>query len=128
MCIRDRALGMSGIPIVDEVGEIINRLVEEKYRSSRYKEFLEECPICCLEFKNDELVTLLPCDKRHYFHQHCIKHWLSKNNSCPLCSSPVTQKFSQSILASDLKDYLRHHRNSRIIRIGNQNLNHNFYL
>ena len=32
----------------------------------------KECSICLGEFEESELVTVLPCDVRHYFHTHCI--------------------------------------------------------
>jgi E3 ubiquitin-protein ligase DOA10 len=36
-------------------------------------------------------VVTLPCDKRHYFHDECIKNWLERNNACPLCKKPITE-------------------------------------
>eukprot|EP00831_Metopus_contortus_P054538 TRINITY_DN45943_c0_g1_i1.p2 TRINITY_DN45943_c0_g1~~TRINITY_DN45943_c0_g1_i1.p2 ORF type:complete len:125 (-),score=21.02 TRINITY_DN45943_c0_g1_i1:83-457(-) len=83
---------------------------------------LDECPICCLEFQDDEYVTPLPCDKRHYFHQHCIKNWLSKNNSCPLCGTAIPKEFRSSFLVSSLRESLRQRQNSRVVRIAVQNL------
>lgn len=47
----------------------------------------EECAICCLEMKGDDAAAL-PCLKKgcsSYFHLECIRPWLEKNPSCPLC-------------------------------------------
>ena len=33
----------------------------------------EECVICLLPFESSDMVTPLPCDKRHYFHSKCIE-------------------------------------------------------
>ncbi|KAL9658569.1 hypothetical protein ABK040_006107 [Willaertia magna] len=42
------------------------------------------CPICTEDFKVDE-----PCHKlekcKHFFHVNCLKLWLEKHNTCPLC-------------------------------------------
>lgn len=42
-----------------------------------------KCPICLLEYDEEDEVKILPC--RHQFHTNCIIPWLSKVNSCPMC-------------------------------------------
>ncbi|XP_008575959.1 PREDICTED: E3 ubiquitin-protein ligase RNF181 isoform X1 [Galeopterus variegatus] len=42
-----------------------------------------KCPVCLLEFEEEETVIEMPC--HHLFHSSCILPWLSKTNSCPLC-------------------------------------------
>uniref|UniRef100_A0A672LGD3 E3 ubiquitin-protein ligase RNF181 n=1 Tax=Sinocyclocheilus grahami TaxID=75366 RepID=A0A672LGD3_SINGR len=42
-----------------------------------------KCPVCLLEFEEQETVREMPC--KHLFHTGCIMPWLSKTNSCPLC-------------------------------------------
>ncbi|XP_069773787.1 E3 ubiquitin-protein ligase RNF181 isoform X1 [Narcine bancroftii] len=42
-----------------------------------------KCPVCLLEFEDEELVKKMPCE--HFFHSGCIVPWLGKTNSCPLC-------------------------------------------
>ncbi|MBN3300189.1 E3 ubiquitin-protein ligase RNF181 [Amia ocellicauda] len=42
-----------------------------------------KCPVCLLEFEEDETVRKMPCE--HLFHSGCILPWLGKTNSCPLC-------------------------------------------
>lgn len=42
-----------------------------------------KCPVCLLEFEEEETVIEMPC--HHLFHSNCILPWLSKTNSCPLC-------------------------------------------
>ncbi|XP_042200438.1 E3 ubiquitin-protein ligase RNF181 [Callorhinchus milii] len=42
-----------------------------------------KCPVCLLEFEEEETVKRMPCE--HCFHSGCIVPWLGKTNSCPLC-------------------------------------------
>ena len=53
---------------------------------NKYKEH-KECVICLEDFGQDDMVTPLPCDKRHYFHSKCIEEWSQNNNTCPLCKA-----------------------------------------
>nr|XP_055056316.1 E3 ubiquitin-protein ligase Praja-2 isoform X1 [Misgurnus anguillicaudatus]XP_055056317.1 E3 ubiquitin-protein ligase Praja-2 isoform X1 [Misgurnus anguillicaudatus]XP_055056318.1 E3 ubiquitin-protein ligase Praja-2 isoform X1 [Misgurnus anguillicaudatus] len=46
------------------------------------------CAICCCEYVNDEIATLLPC--RHMFHKLCITLWLRKSGTCPVCRHVLT--------------------------------------
>ena len=48
-----------------------------------------ECSICLGTFERGEMLTSLPCDKKHSFHSACIRQWLERQNSCPLCQKMV---------------------------------------
>ena len=50
------------------------------------------CPICMADFQPSEPIVALPCDEKHYFHANCIKAWLEKNNTCPLCKKEITKE------------------------------------
>ena len=50
----------------------------------------KSCMICLEEFHSKEKVTALPC--LHYFHTQCIKKWIQKQTSCPVCKFELTQK------------------------------------
>ncbi|XP_028290842.1 E3 ubiquitin-protein ligase RNF6-like isoform X1 [Gouania willdenowi] len=45
------------------------------------------CSICINEYTQGSKLRRLPCS--HEFHIHCIDHWLSENNTCPLCRQPI---------------------------------------
>ena len=49
-----------------------------------------ECSICLEAFTSSDMVTPLPCDKRHYFHSQCIQEWSQNHSDCPLCKKPFT--------------------------------------
>ncbi|KAL3517224.1 hypothetical protein ACH5RR_024126 [Cinchona calisaya] len=52
------------------------------------------CAICLCEYKELEMLRLLP-DCKHYFHVTCIDAWLKLNASCPVCrSSPLPTPLS----------------------------------
>lgn len=43
-----------------------------------------ECAVCINEFRDDEILRLLPgCS--HVFHLQCIGPWLASNATCPVC-------------------------------------------
>ncbi|CAJ0948341.1 unnamed protein product [Ranitomeya imitator] len=52
-----------------------------------------KCPVCLLEFEEDETVRQLPCE--HLFHSACILPWLGKTNSCPLCRDELLTDSSE---------------------------------
>ena len=43
----------------------------------------EECIICYDKYKNNDLVRRIQC--KHYYHKHCIDHWLNQKTTCPMC-------------------------------------------
>lgn len=48
-----------------------------------------ECSICLAAFDAGEMLISLPCDNKHSFHASCIRQWLERQNSCPLCQRIV---------------------------------------
>ncbi len=48
-----------------------------------------DCSICLCDFDMGEMLISLPCDKKHSFHAGCIRQWLQRQNSCPLCQKMV---------------------------------------
>ena len=51
-----------------DLSRVFDRQLFEKHK---------ECTICLNEFKENDLVSPLPCDTRHYFHSSCIERWFN---------------------------------------------------
>ena len=45
------------------------------------------CSICLGVFNSLELISILPCSRRHSFHTKCIEKWFINTITCPLCRS-----------------------------------------
>ena len=41
----------------------------------------------------------LPCAARHVFHEECVRSWLSRNVTCPLCRVDVERLVSKTFPA-----------------------------
>ncbi|KAF9666780.1 hypothetical protein SADUNF_Sadunf16G0264200 [Salix dunnii] len=51
-------------------------------------DFSSGCVICLDDFqKGEDCCVLSSC--KHVFHSGCLKQWLDKNQSCPLCRNSV---------------------------------------
>ena len=48
-----------------------------------------DCAICQEEFDEETPVIQMPCHIKHIFHGHCIRDWLNRQNSCPLCKQKL---------------------------------------
>ncbi|CAF0810604.1 unnamed protein product [Didymodactylos carnosus] len=49
-----------------------------------------ECSICLCSYKNGQEIHILSCT--HEFHSSCLKQWIKKNNSCPICRRDITDQ------------------------------------
>ena len=36
----------------------------------------DKCAICLGDYVENDLITQLRCDRRHYFHTNCIENWI----------------------------------------------------
>ena len=55
----------------------ISKLTEEK----------KKCCICLENYKNNDETIILPCV--HIFHSNCIKHWMKRQDNCPICKNKI---------------------------------------
>ncbi|TKW04697.1 hypothetical protein SEVIR_7G126300v4 [Setaria viridis] len=66
----------------------INSIAATRYRAGAGLLGAADCSVCLGEFRDGELVRLLPkCG--HAFHVPCIDTWLRAHVNCPLCRSDV---------------------------------------
>ncbi|KAI0696848.1 hypothetical protein BC835DRAFT_1340966 [Cytidiella melzeri] len=49
---------------------------------------VDKCNICLSQFKDAE-IACLATNCPHAFHEYCLKRWLAKSRSCPLCRAAV---------------------------------------
>lgn len=55
------------------------------YKNVKTKKKGEICPICTVEFgQEEEIKQIVIC--RHVYHKKCLDEWLLKKNQCPYCS------------------------------------------
>jgi len=75
----ERNIGLNEQQILDIPKKIYRRL-----RSSRH----DTCHICLVDFENsDQLSRLTKCG--HEFHPSCLKPWLHRHTTCPVCRQSV---------------------------------------
>ena len=55
----------------------------------------KKCLICLERFKKDDFIIALYCI--HIFHSKCIKEWMRKQNSCPICKSKIYSEDNYSL-------------------------------
>jgi len=72
------------------------RIVEEAFQKLRVSPdsmaYTMECSICCQPIQDGAMA--LPCSKHScdsYFHSACLRPWLERNPSCPLCRCSVKE-------------------------------------
>ena len=49
----------------------------------------KECVICLDNLQDKESVMCLTCPSFHSFHEECIRGWLVKSLTCPICKAFV---------------------------------------
>ena len=83
---RPRDTDLNTVRLLDETTEINERDIE--YSEINYDEMGKDmCPICFVEYKEDESLIKLNCS--HMYHKECVFDWFKKNRNCPLCRLSV---------------------------------------
>ena len=72
-----------------QTATFMGSLTKMIYDPEKFKEYTE-CIICSETFDKDASITPLPCNIKHYFHNHCITQWLETKKECPLCRHKIT--------------------------------------
>ena len=72
----------------------------------------EQCSICFEQ--TDSKKYQLPCN--HMFHMDCIKPWIDRMNTCPVCraeiSLPMNEEYAYDIIKRNLRKWIYKRRNT----------------
>lgn len=76
--------------------EALNRLKDFKMDESRCKKAegkleLPNCIVCVSDIEIGASTLMLPC--AHMFHSQCVKIWLEKHNTCPVCRFELPKQY-----------------------------------
>ena len=77
-------------------GEFLKRLPKGFTTST------EDCVICTIAFDREEPVTALDCG--HQFHSSCLKEWLERRSTCPVCRQQCPSNDLEYLRSIGLKD------------------------
>jgi hypothetical protein len=53
----------------------------------------DSCPICFCEYFEGQALITLPC--KHFFHKECIRIWLKRDATCPMCKLDLQETAEQ---------------------------------
>ena len=68
--------------------DILRQLPKSKLQNiERLDDDKKKCIICLEDFKTNDKVIYLPCI--HFFHEICIKNWIKRKQSCPICKHEI---------------------------------------
>ena len=62
-----------------------------------------ECPICMESLRGRRLLHT-PCG--HAFHRGCLRQWLQRGHTCPMCRKPLRKACDDAALLTMLLDML----------------------
>ena len=90
----------------DKINEKLNELINTRIYTNesslvsrdsinKYNkdEILTSCAICLENFIKGDVISTLPCSKRHTFHSYCLEEWFYSNILCPLCRYDFSKEF-----------------------------------
>ena len=84
----------------DEKNKIRNQLIKEldEFQYKNKDKFGDtftddECSICIMKYIVTDKIKVLPC--KHIFHKKCIKKWLNKEDTCPLCNFDLKKEIEK---------------------------------
>ncbi|CAD8125205.1 unnamed protein product [Paramecium sonneborni] len=55
------------------------------YNPSTFDQSNSQCAICLIEYQKGDVLYILPCNSKHFFHQWCILNWKQYQSICPFC-------------------------------------------
>ena len=90
----------------DKMNEKLNELINtriyidenslisrDSFNKFKKDEILTSCSICLENYIKGDVISTLPCSKRHTFHSYCLEEWFFSNILCPLCRYDFSKEF-----------------------------------
>ena len=75
--------------------DILRNISRVPYMSLVSNDPESECIICYNEYTENDMVTKLDCNEKHFFHTECITGWIEQGkNSCPICRAPINEQIA----------------------------------
>lgn len=75
--------------------DLLKKLEKKEFNKKEFQEH-EECIICRANFIKNDKIVILPCSRKHYFHQVCVEKWLEINCLCPICRADLNKILKES--------------------------------
>ena len=135
----------------DKINEKLNELINTRIYTdesclvsrdsiNKFKkdEILTSCSICLENYVKGDVISTLPCSKRHTFHSYCLEEWFLSNILCPLCRYDFSKEFGMlfpdnnnqdgnndgdNFLENILNDLNNNDNNNNIVNNEENNLN-----
>jgi hypothetical protein len=64
-------------------------VTKNEFGKEKLSNHMEECAICLVDYSESDEIACLDCSELHFFHKDCLRDWLKKNTTCPLCNAVV---------------------------------------
>jgi hypothetical protein len=58
-----------------------------RYKNIPNKKEDKTCPICFDDYDDNSMVLKTEC--MHHFHEECLKKWIERNKTCPICRTDI---------------------------------------
>lgn len=72
-----RSQGRQRRPLSDQaIPRVLRTLTRTKFDPEKFTNEENVCSICYIEYNNEDLVTPLSCNPKHYYHTECIERWI----------------------------------------------------
>ena len=73
----------------------------------------DTCAVCINKYINGDVISTLPCSKRHSFHTYCLEEWFHTSVSCPMCRCDFSNEIGIFLPNNEQND------NANNVNIGN---------
>jgi len=90
-CLLISSLFCGPKPIKSIEKDFVKKLERKEFTSVEFTDH-DDCVICRGSFVKKDKVIVLPCNRKHYFHEGCVEKWLDISCLCPICRADLNKK------------------------------------